>query len=400
MEKSRVTIVGSNTRIIPLEEAKGDVDFVSFMAAAKGDMKKLQYAVFFETDPVHEGINGNGLRFFASDLRGVKNPFMYAPVKFEVQPVHVGPIIGTIVGASYQEDEDGAGFIKTKGVMWTLEETYYVSHILNSLAEDPNSYGTSMECYYNPPHKCDYGVGDKKISYTKFLDIQDYLGQDYKGKGTIWRRANNAVFTGIAFTPNPADRQTSPGNFSAEEAGELQQAYASIVHTVQPDVDITICPHCEGVISKASDSKLGKDDGICITISNNDIELIVNRLQEDMMKGAAAKPKEVEELEELEEEDVEEDVEDEVEEETEEETSEEEVEEEDVEEGAAEEEESEEETEEEEVEEEPKVIKKKKIVKKVSTDKKPTKSVDKEALKLVKESVMSHIEKVFAEMEI
>lgn len=281
------TLDCNNIKILSLENVKADKDFKSFMTAAKQSKVGLQYAVFFETESVHEGINGNGVRFFHADFAKLQDPFLYTPVKYE----HFGPIIGAIVSSKYTRPKPGEGTVTVKGVLWTLEDSYAVADILTSLANNPESYKTSMECYYDAPELCDYGIGNKRISYEKFMEIKDYAGMDYKGKGIVWKRANNLTFTGLAFTTTPADPNTEV-KMVKDNKGLMQKAYASIIEMRKNQDNKIICPHCSQAIQVAS-IEVAHKEGV-------------------MKKGPKEKVDEVvEDIEELEDEETEDDVEDE-----------------------------------------------------------------------------------------
>jgi len=398
-EKRSITLLGSNLTIVPLEEAKDDEDFKSFINCSKGNFPDVKYLVFFKTESVHVGINRNGIRFFDSDLKKAKRPFMYAPVKYE----HDGPIIGTVISGKYKKNDQGIGTIETKGILWTLENTDTVSNIIYNMINNPSSCHVSLECYYNPPEYCDYGIGNKRISYNKFLKLLQYKGRDYNGQGIVWQRANNPTFTGLAFVYDPADLDTKPNIIGIEEAGVLQRAYASFI------CNSTFCPNCGYVLPNS------KEEGKAMRKTRKEEEY--EELEEY--------EEEIEE-EEIEEEEIEED---EIEEETEEEVEEEEEEEADTEKEEPEEEESEEEpedsegeddsgeeedeedieTEDEEEEEEenkPKPTKKKVIIRKVRVKKpnkvsKTKKQSDKYALRLDEvERKLNEIEEVFKAMKL
>ncbi len=249
MKHNSSVIIGDNLTIVPLDEAKDDVDFKSFVEASKKHMSDVQYLVFFKTESVHVGVNGNGLRFFESDLKGTKRPFMYTPVKYE----HDGPIIGTVISGRYKKNTDGIGTIETKGVLWTLENTYTVAEVIERLVRYPEACKVSMECYYDSSEACDYGIGDKKISYNKFLKLASYIGKDYNGQGVVWQRANNPTFTGLAFTYNPADHKASAEIIDFGEAGLMQKAYASLI-----DEEVDICPNCGHILTNVENKEEGK----------------------------------------------------------------------------------------------------------------------------------------------
>lgn len=301
----QVCLMGTNIDIIPIEQAENDIDFLSFFKANKGNFNSFKYLAFFKTEAVHVGINGNGLRFFTSDLKQDK-PFMYAPVKYE----HGGPIVGTVVSGKYIKNDEGIGAIEVKGVIWLLEESTRSSYLLESIISNPEYCKVSMECMLDNADKCDYGIGNKKISYEKFLQLQDYCGSDYNGKGIVWRRANNPTFVGLAFTGNPADRNTDVEFFEQAEVDKLNLAYASMISSGEEE----ICPNCGHAI--------GKEDVTMATKKGKAVEEEVIEEEDEV--------EEEEELEEDEEVEEDEDVDDEDEdvEEYEEETEEEEVEEE------------------------------------------------------------------------
>lgn len=215
----------SNVQVIKVEDAANDSDFRQFIEASSNKLAdRLSYLMFFKTECVHEGVNGNGIRFFDNDLKGADKPFLFAPVKWE----HGGPIIGTVVASKYKKVK-GKGLIEVKGVLWTVEKSYAVQSILEAMALNPEAYKTSLECFYDPADKCDYGIGDNKISYNQFQKISEFLGRDYNGRGIVWKRANNPIFVGLAFTDNPADIQTDVSfNLPKEDAVRYQMAYASI----------------------------------------------------------------------------------------------------------------------------------------------------------------------------
>jgi hypothetical protein len=397
MKKEKmITLDCSNIKILSLESVKLDNDFKSFMVAAKQSKVGLQYAVFFETEAVHEGINGNGVRFFHADFSKLKDPFLYTPVKYE----HFGPIIGAIVSSKYTRPKQGDGTVTVKGVLWTLEDSYVVTDILTSLANNPESYKTSMECYYDAPELCDYGIGNTRISYDKFMEIKEYAGMDYKGKGIVWKRANNLTFTGLAFTTTPADPNTEV-KMIKDSQGLMQKAYASIIETKQnqDNGQKIICPHCSNEILLASMEAAHKE-GV-------------------MQKGPKEKQEEVvEDIEELED-DTDEEVEDETEDEdevdeevTEEDDTDEEVEDEDedeIDEEVTEEDTEIEETLEDELDEEkPKIQPKKKPGVKQTEDVSKGKRVKKSktsdsanrALKLKLEKTLKDIKEIYEAMQI
>jgi hypothetical protein len=257
MAQSKITLEGTNLEIVPLEDAQNDVDFKSFIQASKDSMKtSVQYLVFFKTEAAHVGINGNGIRFFPSDLKQDK-PFLYAPAKYE----HGGPIVGTIISGKYKTNDEGIGTIETKGVLWILENSYAVSDLIQGMVRNPDMWKTSMECYYNAPDKCEYGIGDKKITYEKFQTLADYKGSDYNGKGIVWQRASNPTFTGLAFTMNPADRKTDVSLVNNDELGVLQRAYASITkqEVIEPvQVDKVFCPVCAAELNLSTEEAAAK----------------------------------------------------------------------------------------------------------------------------------------------
>jgi TATA-binding protein-associated factor Taf7 len=224
------------------------------------------------------------------------------------------------------------------------------------------------------------------------MEIKDYAGMDYKGKGIVWKRANNLTFTGLAFTTTPADPNTEV-KMIKDSQGLMQKAYASIIKTKrnQDNGEKIICPHCSNEIILASMETAHKE-GV-------------------MEKGPKGKKEEevVEDIEELDDDEEDDEVADEeVEEDTEDTEVEEDTEDEDTDNGADEEVEDEE-AEDEEVEDEapkPKAKKKNGVKPEQTVSKvkrarktKPSNSNDK-ALKLKLEEALQNITDIYEAMKI